>query len=182
MEILKTSRLVLRNFRSDDAGDLFDYLRDPKVSCFLSLKLENMDEAKAEAEKRSTSDEYVAVCLNETDRLVGDLFAIAEEDTYSVGWNFNPDFGGSGLASEAVHALFAYLFQVKGARRLYAYVEDDNLPSQRLCERMHMRREGLFVEFVSFRNGDDGLPIYENTMQYAILRKEWEALPFASGR
>ena len=28
-------------------------------------------------------------------------------------------------------------------------------------------------EFVSFVNDEDGVPIYENTMQYAILKKEW---------
>jgi hypothetical protein len=36
-----------------------------------------------------------------------------------------------------------------------------------------MRREGLFREFVSFVTDDEGVPIFENTMQYAILRKEW---------
>ena len=37
-----------------------------------------------------------------------------------------------------------------------------------------MRREGMFREFVSFVNDADGNPIYENTYQYAILKKEWE--------
>lgn len=36
-----------------------------------------------------------------------------------------------------------------------------------------MRREGVFIEFVSFIKDDAGNPIYENTMQYAILRREW---------
>ena len=36
-----------------------------------------------------------------------------------------------------------------------------------------MRREGVFVEYVSFTKDDAGNPIYENTMQYAILRREW---------
>ena len=61
---------------------------------------------------------------------------------------------------------------MKGIRRIYAYVEDYNLSSQRLCEKLGMRREGLFKEFVSFVNDEDGVPIYENTMQYAILKKE----------
>jgi len=94
-------------------------------------------------------------------------------DTYSVGWNFNADFGGAGFASEAARALFEHLFSVKRARRLYAYVEEDNIASQRLCEKLAMRREGLFREFVSFVTDDEGVPIFENTMQYAILRKEW---------
>ena len=56
-----------------------------------------------------------------------------------------------------------------------SYTEDTNLPSQQLCERLGMRREGLFMEFVSFVNNEDGTSLYENTMQYAILKKEWEA-------
>ncbi len=35
-------------------------------------------------------------------------------------------------------------------------------------------REGLFREFVSFVSDPDDNPIYENTYQYAILKKEWE--------
>ena len=74
----------------------------------------------------------------------------------------------------SAHAFFDYLFREKGARRIYAYTEDYNIPSQRLCEKLGMRREGLFLEFVSFVNNPDGTPRYENTVQYAILRKEWQ--------
>lgn len=31
----------------------------------------------------------------------------------------------------------------------------------------------MFIEFVSFVNDAEGNPIYENTMQWAILKKEW---------
>ena len=43
-----------------------------------------------------------------------------------------------------------------------------------LCEKLGMRREGLFKEFVSFVKNEDGSPKYENTYQYAILKKEWK--------
>ncbi|MGX7745228.1 GNAT family N-acetyltransferase [Rhodopseudomonas parapalustris] len=175
MDAIETDRLVLRNFRTEDAADLYAYLREPRASCFLSLKLEDIGAARAEAEERSRSDEHIAVCLKTSGRLIGDLFAVPEDDTVSVGWNFNADFGGQGFAFEAVRALFAHRFAAGGARRLYAYVEDHNTASRRLCERLGMRQEGLFVEFVSFKSDDHGEPIYENTMQYAILRKEWDA-------
>jgi RimJ/RimL family protein N-acetyltransferase len=175
MEKIETERLVLRNFRKPDAAGLFDYLHEPVASCFLSLALKDMSEAEAEAEKRGADDGHIAVCLKESGRLIGDLFAVQEEDTFSVGWNFNPAFGGKGYAFEAATALVAHLFTAKAARRLYAYVEDNNKSSQRLCEKLGMRREGLFREFVSFKKDDAGVPIYENTMQYALLRKEWEA-------
>ncbi|ARN83745.1 GNAT family N-acetyltransferase [Methylocystis bryophila] len=173
MEKIETERLVLRNFRKHDAAGLFEYLHEPVASCFLSLTLKDNSEAEAEAGRRSVDDEHIAVCLKNSDRLIGDLFAVPEEDTFSVGWNFNPSFGGAGYALEAAKAMFVSLFAERGARRLYAYVEENNTSSQRLCEKLGMRQEGLFKEFVSFKKDDDGVPIYENTMQYAILRKEW---------
>ena len=86
----------------------------------------------------------------------------------------HPEYQGRGYACEAAKAFFDYLFQKKSARRIYAYTEDDNLPSQKLCQRLGMRHEGLFREFVTFVNDADGNPIYENTIQWAILKREWE--------
>lgn len=104
-----------------------------------------------------------------------DLFAICGEDsdTFSVGWNFNARFGRAGLATEAAQALFEYLFAAKDARRLFAYVEEANIASQRLCEKLGMRHEGTFKEFISFEKDSDGRPVFVDTRQYAILRKEW---------
>ncbi|RYE88824.1 MAG: N-acetyltransferase [Hyphomicrobiales bacterium] len=175
MNNLTTDRLILRNFRREDATDLLAYLRYPVASCFIGLKLDDLAAAEIEAEKRGTNDEYIAVCLAATYTVIGDVFAISEEpDTYGVGWNFNPAFTGSGYAFEAAQALFRHLFRDGGeARRVYAYVEDHNSASRRLCERLGMRQEGLFQEFISFRDDDAGQPIYENTIQYALLRKEY---------
>ncbi len=177
MPIIETERLILRPFREGDAADLFAYLRAPTAPCFLSLKLADLAEAEIEVRKRALDEGRVAICLKQTGQVIGDLFGGAgeeEEDaTTSVGWNLNPQFSGRGYAFEAAKALFDHLFRAKGFRRLYAYVEDHNAPSQRLCEKLGMRREGVFVEFVSFTNDDAGNPIYENTMQYAILRREW---------
>ncbi|ARQ02960.1 GNAT family N-acetyltransferase [Pseudorhodoplanes sinuspersici] len=177
MQIIETERLILRPFRVGDATDLFAYLRAPTAPCFLKLKLADLAEAEIEVMKRALDQGCVAICLKETGQLIGDLFGGAGEDdedeTASVCWNLNPQFGGQGYAFEATRALFDHLFRAKGFRRLYAYVEDHNKPSQRLCEKLGMRREGVFFEFVSFTNDDAGNPIYENTMQYAILRREW---------
>lgn len=85
----------------------------------------------------------------------------------------NSAYQGKGYAFEAAHAFLDYLFNQKNARRVYAYVEDYNLSSQHLCKRLGMRKEGEFTEFVSFVNNPDGTPRYENTFQYAVLKKEW---------
>lgn len=177
MPAIETERLILRRFRTGDAADLFAYLRAPTARCFLPLTLTDMADAEAEVAKRADDPDSLAICLKQSGQLIGDLFGAMPEDeggdTASVGWHLNPQFSGQGYAFEAASALFDHLFRVVGLRRVYAYVEDDNLPSQRLCEKLGMRREGMFVEFVSFTTDDAGNPVYENTMQYALLRREW---------
>ncbi|QQB38112.1 GNAT family N-acetyltransferase [Achromobacter deleyi] len=175
METITSSRLVLRPFAQRDAADYFEYMQEPVASCFLSLTLTNLKDAEHEVAKRSTDEQSLAVCLRSSGKLIGDLFAEPEGDTFSVGWNFNPAFGGKGYAFEGVAEMFAHLFTGRAARRLYAYVEDTNLRSRRLCERLGMRQEGVFQEFISFRNDENAVPIYENTMQFALLRREWLA-------
>lgn len=183
--IIETERLILRPFEENDAKDVYEYLKEPAVHCFACMKLNSLDEAKEEIKKRTSETEYYfAIILKDSGKVIGEIGAYPEAgeshadenavcDTFSPCWMLNADFQGKGYAFEAAHAFFDYLFSKKGARRIYTYVEDYNLPSQHLCEKLGMRREGLFMEFVSFINNPDGTPRFENTCQYAILKKEW---------
>ena len=183
--LIETQRLLLRPFAESDAADAFEYLKAPTVNCFACMKLDSLEEARAEMKTRTAdTDYYFAIVLKETGKVIGEIFAHpeattpdegADKDTFSPCWMLNPAYQGQGYAYEAARAFFGYLFGEKGARRIYAYTEDYNLPSQRLCEKLGMRREGLFMEFVSFVTNPDGTPLYENTIQYAILKKEWHA-------
>ena len=181
---IETQRLILRPFEERDAADLYEYLREPAVNCFACMKLHSLEEARAVAIKRSGETEfYFAIVLKESGKVIGEIDAYpsatapeedAVRDTFSPCWMLNQAYQGQGYAYEAAHAFFDYLFTQKGARRIYAYTEDYNLSSQRLCEKLGMRREGMFLEFVSFVHNPDGTPCYENTMQYAILKWEWD--------
>lgn len=184
--IIETERLILRPFVESDAADVYEYLKKPAVNCFASMKLNSLDEAVAEMKKRSGETEYYfAITLKDGGKVIGEIDAYPEgdvpgedetapQDTFSPCWMLNLNYTGKGYAYEAAHAFFDYLFNKKGARRIYAYTEDYNTASQRLCERLGMRREGLFLDFISFVKNPDGTPHYENTYQYAILKKEWE--------
>ena len=186
--MMETARLILRPFREGDAEDVLEYLKEPMVNCFACMKLHSLAEARKAVLERTEDGEFTfAIVLKNAGKVIGEINAHPEssqpdmaenyvKDTFSPCWMLNPDYQGQGYAYEAAKAFFDYLFHEKGARRIYAYTEDYNLSSQHLCEKLGMRREGLFREFVSFVNDADGNPIYENTMQYAILKKEWDAL------
>ena len=183
--MIETDRLILRPFCAKDAVDVFEYLKAPMVNCFACMKVHAMEEAQKAVMERAEDAEYTfAIVLKDTGKVIGEIDAHPEssqpdkaenfaEDTFSPCWMLHPDYHGKGYAYEAAKAFFDYLFYQKGARRIYAYTEDYNLSSQHLCEKLGMRREGLFREFVSFVNDADGNPVYENTYQYAILKKEW---------
>ena len=187
--MIETERLILRPFLESDAADVFDYLKNPAVNCFASMKLNSLEEAKAEMKNRVGETEYYfAIVLKDTGKVIGEIDAYPESDdphrssteaslpceTFSPCWMLNETYHGKGYAFEAAYAFFDYLFREKSARRIYAYTEDYNIPSQHLCEKLGMRREGLFKEFISFVKNSDGTPHYENTIQYAILKKEWQ--------
>ncbi|MFZ5794982.1 MAG: GNAT family N-acetyltransferase [Sphingomonas sp.] len=174
MITLETERLVLRGFREGDAEDLFAYLHEPGASCFLSMKLEDLAAARAEAIERAGSEDVFAIEHRESGRVIGEVFGHLEPpDTFSIAWQMNSDYTGHGFALEAALAAINHLFATRGIRRIYAYVETNNLASQRLCMRLGMRQEGLFREFISFEADDSGVPIYVDTLQFAILKKEW---------
>ena len=182
---IETERLNLRPFRESDAADVLEYLWNPVPNCFACMKLDSIEEAKTEMQLRRQDSEYCfAIVLKATGKVIGEIDASPERnepdseslpiDTFSPCWMLNPAYHRKGYAYEAASAFFDYLFHTKGARRIYAYTEDTNLRSQRLCEKLGMRCEGLFIEFVSFVKNPDGTPLYENTFQYAILKKEWD--------
>ena len=184
--MIETERLILRPFQKEDAADVFEYLEKPTVNCFACMKLNSLEEAQAAVKEKMAHREYCfAIVLKDTGKVIGEIEAHPEssqpdkaenfiEDTFSPCWMLQSAYQGKGYAFEAAHAFFDYLFHEKGARRIYAFTEDYNLPSQKLCQKLGMRQEGLFREFVSFVNDAEGNPIYENTMQWAILKKEWE--------
>ena len=183
---IETERLILRPFLETDAADVFEYLEKPAVNCFACMKLNSLEEARAEMKNRVGETEYYfAITLKDTGKVIGEIDAYPEtgephsdesapKDTFSPCWMLNKAYQGKGYAYEAARAFFDYLFKEKGARRIYAYTEDYNTSSRHLCEKLGMRCEGLFLEFISFVSNEDGTPRYENTYQYAILNKEWD--------
>ena len=184
--MLETERLILRSFKESDAEDVYEYLKEPLVHCFACMKVKSLDEAQAETLRKSKDKDFLfAIVLKETGKVIGEIEAHPESsqpdkaenfvlDTFSPCWMLNKDYHGKGYAYEAAYVFFDYLFKEKNARRIYAFTEDYNLASQKLCEKLGMRREGLFMEYVSFVNDSKGDPIYENTYQYAILKREWK--------
>ena len=115
--IIETDRLILRPFTENDAADAYEYLKAPMVNCFACMKLNSIEEAKAEMQKRADDAElYFAIVLKESGKVIGEINAHAEDtspdaqeavqDTFSPYWMLNRDYHGKGYAYEAARAFF----------------------------------------------------------------------------
>jgi RimJ/RimL family protein N-acetyltransferase len=76
---LETERLTIRAFRPDDWRDLHEYLSQPETVRYEPYEPFSLDEAKREAERRANDENFYAVCLKESVKLIGNIY-LAERD------------------------------------------------------------------------------------------------------
>ncbi len=93
----------------------------------------------------------------------------AAERAGEIGYVFNPDHQGRGLATEAVAALLCWGFEKFGLHRVYGRCHADNTASARLMARLGMRCEARHVESYPFRGE------WADQLVFAILDREWRS-------
>ena len=171
---IETERLIIRKFRPGDFTELYDYLSDVNVVKYEPYEPYTLEQAKREAEFRSHSDEYFAVTLKDSGRLIGNLYLGKREfDTYELGYVFDRNWQLHGYATESSSALLDYVFNALKAHRVVAKCNSLNYRSHKLMERLGMRREAELKKNVYFKKDSFGKPIWQDTLQYAILGEEW---------
>lgn len=180
---METERLIIRRFRPDDWGDLYDYLSQEDVVKFEPYEVFTEEAARAEALRRSEHEAFWAVCLKESGKLIGNIYLSKQDfDTWELGYVFNANYHGNGYATEAAKALVDDVFENKNARRVIAMCSPLNNPSWKLLERLGMRREGHLLQNIYFKTNQDGSPIWLDTYEYGILATEWPATRDVSDR
>lgn len=172
----ETGRLRLRNYQPRDVQDYYAYMRLDSVAEHENFDPFTLNECMKAVVERLTDDLYWAVELKENGKMIGDLsFSKAAYNAYEIAYDFNPEYGGKGYATEACGVLLRHIFTVLNGRRLYVGCNEGNAPSWRLLERLGLRREAHCIEDVSFKNDADGNPVYVNSYYYGMLKREWEA-------
>lgn len=63
MILTTTPRLIIRAFKQKDASALFDYLSSPRTPCFQDEKLNSLEDAIDEVDRRARDTGQFAVCL-----------------------------------------------------------------------------------------------------------------------
>ena len=177
---IRTARLVLRALTEVDVDAIRQFRGDPETCTYLPfdpLSPEAILERLAGVMGSTALDsEDAAISLGverlDDGQLIGDLVLFhyqAEHGSAEVGWVFRRDMTGQGYATEAVSALFTTAFRELGIRRITARIDELNVPSSRLADRLGMRLEARLVENEWFKGH------WSTELDYAILDREWPA-------
>lgn len=180
VEIL-TERLTLRPFAAEDLAAFVAYRSDPDVARYQSW---DSGYSMADAERFLAAQAGVTlgappawVQLAVVDRASGDLCGDCavrvlgdQPGTAELGVTFSPRWQGRGLATEALRAVLATLFDDRGLHRVFAEVDDRNTAVQRLFERLGFRCEARLVEADWFKGE------WTTVRTYAMLGREWSRL------
>ncbi len=174
MRQLITQRLIIRSFSKNDWKELYEYLSDERVVRYEPYEVFTEEQCKQEAIKRSKNSDFLAVCLKETNKLIGNIYFSEQEfHTWELGYVFHHSYQGFGYATEAAKEVLREAFENLDARRVVAMCNPENLASWRLLERIGMRREGHLIQNIYFKLDKDRNPVWQDTYEYALLKDEW---------
>ena len=181
---LTTERLILREFQVEDWTATYAYESDPTVVRYQSNGLYTPEESRAYivrsmatavAAPRRVFD--LAVTLKSDGRLIGRCglnIKNPEMNEAALWYVLHRSFWGRGLIPEAARALVDFGFQDLSVHRLWAECDPRNVGSERVMQKLGMRKEAQFKESCFIKNE------WCDSVVYGLLEREWHAARRAS--
>jgi ribosomal-protein-alanine N-acetyltransferase len=171
---LTTRRLLLRPYHDTDVEQILAYATDEAWSRYLPVPVPYA---------RTDAEQFVSA-MRALDHLVHWAWAIVHDEVVvgginirflhegligEMGWSVAPRLWGRGLATEAAQVVLDTAFTTSPAlQRVRAMADARNVASQRVMEKIGLRREGTLRQNRLTR----GELIDE--VWYGVLRVEWE--------
>jgi len=146
MQNLETTRVILREFRRDDADALARVISDPETMRFYPAPYDRagVEEWIARNLQRYTKDGHGlwAMILKASGDLIGDCGLTVQNvdgaDEVEIGYHVRRDLWGEGFATEAARACRDFGFARLPVERLISLIHPENLPSRRVAEKNGM--------------------------------------------
>ena len=149
--ILETKRLLLRHFVSDDLDALYALYRDPEMRRYFPDGIRSYEYTKEEMEwYYAGHPEHPklglwATTLKETGQFLGrcGLLPWTIDDVFEIeiAYMIAKDFWGQGLGTEAALGIRNYAFDQLGLTRLVCLIDEQNIASIRVAEKIGMAFE-----------------------------------------
>lgn len=177
--VLKTKRLILRDFVESDWEAVLAYQQDPLYLRYYEWTSRTAEEVRdfiqmfLDQQKQEPRIKFqFALTLKETGQLIGNCGVrrdSAEAYEGEIGYELDPTFWSRGYATEAARAVLDFGFTHMNLHRISAFCVADNVGSAHVLEKLGMRQEGRLREHQYYKDR------WWDTLMYAILYEEWQA-------
>ncbi len=185
---LETERLILRDALLDDADAVDRYAGDPEVCRYMiwgpntpertrEVMRWRVTEQQVELGRRAFELMIVEKASGEVVGSAGLRVADTEALDADLGYVLARAKWGQGIVPEACEKLLEVAFGWFGLHRVWASTDAENRPSQRVLEKLGLRREAHLVQNERVKGS------YRDTLIYALTESEYwgRTARFASG-
>ena len=174
---IATTRLVLREFETNDWPAVLAYQHDPRYLQFYPWT----DRTEAEVRdfvqmfldqqaERPRRKFQLAITLPHDGRVVGNCGIRHKNENdweADIGYELAPEYWGRGYATEAAIAIVNFGFRELRLHRISSWCIANNAASARVLERVGLRLEGRLRENEYFKGR------WWDTLLYGLLESEW---------
>lgn len=154
--LLTTERLLIRKMELRDIDEIFDYRNDERCYKFQSYtsrtkkELESLIDISQNSILRKNSINQFAICLKETDQIVGEIYVNIGKDNVAIGYTVSYKHFRKGYAYEALDKLVLLLHNLYPEYEIIALVHPGNEASNKLLEKLEFICEEFIEQIDSF--------------------------------
>jgi ribosomal-protein-alanine N-acetyltransferase len=158
--IIKTNRLLLRQFVDSDLENVFKGLSDPGIIKYYGVSYDTLEAAQAQMQffadlEKDETGIWWAVCSNNNQMFygAGGLNSLNKvHKKAEIGFWLLPEFWGKGIMTEALPLIYNYGFDNLGLHRIEGIVETENSNCKKAMAKLDFVHEGTMRE-CEIKNG-----------------------------
>lgn len=173
---IRTPRLLLREFRLEDADDVHVYATDDATIRFMDWGPNTRQQTEeflalhvTEQQEWPRNGLSYAVELIEEAKVIGSVrLGLLDHRTADFGYTLGSPYWRRGYGYEAARAIVQLAFERFDLHRVWATCDVRNQGSFAIMEKLGMRREGVLRQNQPARGGG-----WRDTYLYALLAQEW---------
>lgn len=148
--IIKTERLLLRQFKENDLQNVFKGLSNPDIIKYYGISFDSLEATKEQIDwfaqlEKSETGIWWAICSldNKTFYGAGGLNSLNKEHKKAeIGFWLLTDFWGQGIMTEVMPIICNYGFNNLGLHRIEGFVDSDNINCKKAMSKLNFQYEG----------------------------------------
>ncbi len=145
---IETNRTYLRFWRLDEAKEFYEIAKYEEVVAMRGWTAhKNLGESKKFIEKYFLNNKNYAICLKESDMVIGGFEVVTDSDVLKneneieLRYWLSKEFWGKGIMPEVVKEMIKYLFEMEKIEKIYADIFEGNTKSKRVLEKCGFKYE-----------------------------------------